>query len=627
MENLDSDNAKNTAEHKQLQKTQGPARAASKNKNDSTTAGENRASPEATQSSVHQLQVHQIELEMQNDELRRTQFELENARLRYFDLYDLAPVGYCTLSENSLIVEANLMAATLFDTSRIDLVNKPFSQFISDCDQDIYYLHHNKLISSGEPISCELRIRNGDGKIIWVNLNATFEKNLEGVPFIRKVIIDISARKRAELALVEAEERYHSEQNRLDDILKNANINLIRATVAAEKASCVAEKANRAKSDFLSNMSHELRTPLGTILGFAQLIDSGVPPPTATQKRSVEQILRAGWYLLELINEILDLALIESGKISMTLEPVELMQVLRDCQTMIEPQAQKHDIKIIFTQIKAPFVVWADSTRLKQVLINLMSNAIKYNKPGGTVVVSCTQSTGRIRICIKDSGQGLTSDLIAQLFQPFNRLGQENKGEEGTGIGLVMTKRLIELMGGEIGLESVVGEGSTFWVDIELLPKTTVPPAEIKSPSKPIEHPVRCESAMHTLLYVEDNPANLLLLESIIERRPDIQLLTALDATRGIELARVAQPNIILMDINLPGISGTKALKALKEQTSTAHIPVIALSANAIPADIKSGLAAGFYQYLTKPIKIDELMRAIDAALSLDRGGDLHGKN
>lgn len=622
MENLDSDHAKKIAEHTLQLKAQEQASAASRNNNEMTASAENRASTEAMQSVVHQLQVHQIELEMQNDELRRTQFELETAKLRYFDLYDLAPVGYCTLSESGLIVEANLMAATLFDTSRADLVNKPISQFISDCDQDIYYLHHNKLISSGEPISCELRIRNGDGKIIWVNLNATFEKNLEGVPFIRKVIIDISARKHAELALIAAEEHYHSEQNRLDDILKNANINLIRATVAAEKASSVAEQANRAKSDFLSNMSHELRTPLGTILGFAQLIDSGVPPPTATQKRSVDQILRAGWYLLELINEILDLALIESGKISITLEPVELMQVLRDCQSMIEPQAKKHDIKIIFAQISAPFVVWADATRLKQVLINLLSNAVKYNRPGGTVVVSCTQSTGRIRICIKDSGQGLTSELIAQLFQPFNRLGQENKGEEGTGIGLVMTKRLIELMGGEIGLESVVGEGSTFWVDIELLPKTNATPTEIKPTSKPVEHPVHGESGLYTLLYVEDNPANLLLLESIIERRLDIQLLTALDATSGIELARVAQPNIILMDINLPGISGTHALKALKEQTSTVHIPVIALSANAIPADIKSGLAAGFFQYLTKPIKIDELMSAIDAALQVVKDED-----
>jgi PAS domain S-box-containing protein len=227
--------------------------------------------------------------------------------------------------------------------------------------------------------------------------------------------------------------------------------NSVRKQVELElnKAMAVAEKANLAKSDFLSSMSHELRTPLSAILGFAQLMESGSPPPTASQKRSIDQILQAGWYLLELINEILDLALIESGKLSLSLEPISLAEVMHECQDMIEPQAQKRGVSVAFPQFDIPYFVRADRTRVKQVFINLLSNAIKYNRVGGTVVVDHIASVaGRIRICVKDSGEGLTADKLAQLFQPFNRLGQEASGEEGTGIGLVTTKRLIELMGG-----------------------------------------------------------------------------------------------------------------------------------------------------------------------------------
>ena len=247
--------------------------------------------------------------------------------------------------------------------------------------------------------------------------------------------------------------------------------NSVRKQVELElnNAMAIAEKANLAKSDFLSSMSHELRTPLSAILGFAQLMESGSPSPTPSQKRSIDQILKAGWYLLELINEILDLALIESGKLSLSLEPISLIEVMRECQAMIEPQAQKRDIRMTFPQFKLPYFVKADRTRVKQVLINLLSNAIKYNKVGGTVVVDFIASTpGRIRICVRDTGEGLTPEKLTQLFQPFNRLGKETGVEEGTGIGLVVSKRLVELMGGVIGVESTVGKGSVFWIELNL---------------------------------------------------------------------------------------------------------------------------------------------------------------
>ncbi|MHB8535745.1 MAG: PAS domain-containing hybrid sensor histidine kinase/response regulator [Sulfuricaulis sp.] len=391
--------------------------------------------------------------------------------------------------------------------------------------------------------------------------------------------------------------------------------NSVRKQVELElnKAMAVAEKANLAKSDFLSSMSHELRTPLSAILGFAQLMESGTPSPTISQKRSIDQILKAGWYLLELINEILDLALIESGKLPISLEPISLVEVAHECQSMIEPQAQKRDIRMAFPRFETPYFVMADRTRVKQVLINLLSNAIKYNKAGGTVVVDCIASApGRIRISVKDSGEGLTPDKLTQLFQPFNRLGKETGIEEGTGIGLMVSKRLVELMQGEIGVESTVGVGSVFWIELNL---TAEPQHAAAGLTATAPAQVHADGRLRTLLYVEDNPANLMLVEDLIARRPDIRLLSASDGNRGIEMARASRPDVILMDINLPGVSGIQALKILRADPATAHIPVVALSANAIPRDIEKGLAAGFFRYLTKPIKVDKFMDTLDVVL------------
>ena len=377
-----------------------------------------------------------------------------------------------------------------------------------------------------------------------------------------------------------------------------------------------AKKANLAKSDFLSSMSHELRTPLSAILGFAQLIESGTPQPTPTQKRSVEQILKAGWYLLDLINEILDLSLIESGKLILSIEPMSLTEVIRECKTMILPQADKRGIAVSFPILQFPHTVKADRTRVKQVLINLLSNAVKYNREEGSIIVDCILGdNGRIRVCIKDNGQGLSPEAIAQLFQPFNRLGQETTDVEGTGIGLVVCKRLVELMGGEIGVESTIGEGAVFWIELTLSAEQTLQ-APGAHDAELTNAYLDADSNCHTLLYVEDNPANLMLVEDLIARRRDIRLLTARDATRGIEIARASLPDVILMDINLPGISGIKALQMLSEDPLTACIPVVALSANAIPPDIERGLNAGFFRYLTKPLKVNEFMNTLDVALN-----------
>ena len=393
--------------------------------------------------------------------------------------------------------------------------------------------------------------------------------------------------------------------------------NSVRKRVELElhEAMAAAEKANLAKSDFLSNMSHELRTPLSAILGFAQLMESGSPLPTVSQKRSIDQILKAGWYLLELINEVLDLAQIESGTLSLSPESVSLAEIMLECQALTEQQAQKRDIRMTFPEFKLPCFVKADRTRVKQVLINLVSNAIKYNKAGGAVVVDCAVvSADCIRISVKDTGAGLSPDELTQLFQPFNRLGQETGIEEGTGIGLVVSKRLVEMMKGRIGVESAVGAGSVFWFELNLTAEPQSAAAAIK-PAAADRAQIQSGAQQRTLLYVEDNPANLMLVEDLIARRPDVRLLCATDGNRGVEMARASRPDVILMDINLPGISGIQALKILRADPATTHIPVVALSANALPRDIAKGLEAGFFRYLTKPIKVNEFMDALDRAL------------
>jgi CheY-like chemotaxis protein len=283
---------------------------------------------------------------------------------------------------------------------------------------------------------------------------------------------------------------------------------------------------------------------------------------------------------------------------------------------MIEPLAQKRGIRMSFPSGDAVYCVNADRTRVKQVLINLLSNAIKYNNPGGSVDVNCSakSTSGRVRLTVTDTGPGLPPDKLAQLFQPFNRLGQEAGGEEGTGIGLVISKRLVELMDGAIGVESAMGKGSIFWV--ELISTTPLALPESPEIAASDECPPVTADGLRTLLYVEDNPANLQLVEKIIARRTDLRLVSAVDGSRAVELARACLPDVILMDINLPGISGIDALKILRDDETTAHIPVIAISANAMARDIQKGLDAGFFRYLTKPIKVREFMDTLNMALA-----------
>ena len=494
-----------------------------------------------------------------------------------------------------IITDVNKQMEALTGCTRDELIGAPFKNYFTDPERAEAAI---KLVLSEKKVTnYELTARARDGKETVVSYNATTfydrDRRLQGVFAAAR---DVTERKRFEQALQET------------------NIEL-------ENAKSAAEKANLAKSDFLSSMSHELRSPLNAILGFAQLMESASPLPTDSQKESIAQILQAGWHLLKLINEILDLAVIESGRVSLSPESVSLAEIMSECQAMMEPQAQQRGISMTFPRFDHPFFVKADRTRLKQIVINLLSNAIKYNKEQGTVIVGCTVSApGRIRISVADTGAGLPPEKLAQLFQPFNRLGQEAGGVAGTGIGLVVTKRLAELMEGVLGVESTVGVGSVFWCDLISVaaPQLAVQRGEAEAVAEPqVPH----DAPLRTLLYVEDNPANMKLVEQLIARCPDIRLVTAVDGTLGIDLARATQPQVILMDINLPGISGIEALKILREDPATAHIPVVALSANAMPRDIAKGLELGFFRYLTKPIKVKEFMDTLNAALEFAEKG------
>ena len=810
---------------------------------------------------LHELQVYQTELKMQNEELRRAQVALEESRDRYVDLYEFAPVGYLTLSRGAQIAAINLTGAALLGEDRKKLLDRRFARFVAPVDHDRWQRYFIHVMQHGDKQICELTLRRSDGTLFNARLDCLLIVADAAAPALRITLTDITARKQAEEALLKtgvlqkaifnsanfssiatdakgviqifnvgaermlgytatdvmnkitpadisdpqeviarakalsaelgtpiapdfealvfkasrgiediyelthirkdgsrfpavvsvtalrdaqnaiigylligtddtARKQIEAEQKKLDQRLRDQQFytrSLIESTIDAimttdpsgiitdvnkqmealtgcardeligapfkkhftdperaeagikqvlsekkvtnyeltararngeetvvsynattfydrdgklqgvfaaardvterkrlnvelESAKFVAEKANLAKSEFLSRMSHELRTPLNAILGFAQLLEAGSPPPTDAQIVRLHQIIKAGWYLLELINEILDLAVIESGKLSLSREPVSLIDVMRECQAMTEPQAQQSGIRINFLPFDHTWFAHADRTRIKQVLINLLSNAIKYNRGQGTVEVKCTASTPeRIRISIKDSGAGLPPEKLAQLFQPFNRLGQENGVEEGAGIGLAITKQLVELMGGTIGVKSTVGAGSEFW--IELIRDVT--PHFAAKNTMPVELAPQAQGneTRRTLLYVEDNPANLMLVEQIIAGIPQVRMLSARDGNLGIALACAHLPDVILMDINLPGISGIEALKILRSSPATAHIPVIAISANAMLRDIEKGLEAGFFHYLTKPIKVNEFMNALDDALKFSEAG------
>lgn len=387
-----------------------------------------------------------------------------------------------------------------------------------------------------------------------------------------------------------------------------------RAEAALIEARDEADRANQAKSEFLSSMSHELRTPMNAVLGFGQLMeyDSSLPEE---HKDSVKEILKAGHHLLTLINEVLDLAKVESGQIDLSLEPVEIWPVVEDCLHLMSTLADKYAVQLDHIGLKG-VAVRADRTRLRQVLLNLLANAIKYNRRGGSVKVEVQiEKADRLRILVTDTGPGISPNRLQELFQPFNRLDADNSEVEGTGIGLTITRRIVEMMGGAVNVRSEVGVGSTFWIE---LPLEAAPTADYKDSSSATRQSSPAQSAMesqHLILYIEDNPSNLKLVAQILGHHKHIHLLTAHTPELGIELALARQPALILLDINMPGMDGYQVLEIFKSDALLKNIPVVAVTANAMPRDIERGQAAGFTDYLTKPLDVPGFHTLIDRLL------------
>ena len=506
-----------------------------------------------------------------------------------------------TIDEAGNIADLNKPMLALIDFDRESVLGKPFASFFTDAGKANEAI--TTVLNVGNVRDFELTTTSKVGKQTQVSCNAT-------------QLLDQSKQLRGVIAAIRDVTAYKE----IEQTLESNNAQLKRATASAEKA-------NRAKSDFLSSMSHELRTPLNAVLGFAQLLSSDKPAPTESQQLAINQILQAGWYLLKLIDEVLDLAMIEAGRVDITLNPVVLADALDECLLMISPQANQKSMTLNRIKDSAELSVFADRTYLKQVVLNLVSNAIKYSPAASTVTLHCEViEPGYVRIFVSDTGPGIPENLMSQLFQPFNRLGRRGAASAGSGIGLAVSKQLVELMGGRIGVQSNPSRGSSFWFDLRTVGDASMENLQSTPSIKKADASIGSESqsggyrleSQKTLLYIEDNPANLLLAEQILERRKMVRLITANTAELGLKLAKEQTPDVILMDINLPGISGVAALQILKRDRQTRHIPVLAITANALPSEIVSGKEAGFSQYITKPINVSEFLLALDQALMRD---------
>jgi len=483
----------------------------------------------------------------------------------------------CTIDEQGSFLSVNAACEELWGYKASELIGRRYLDFVFEEDRAMTEAASKGMLETGKVTDFVNRYVRKDGTLIDVLWSASWSEK-DRIMFC--VAHDVTDRARIEKALREAKEE--------------------------------ADRANHAKSDFLSRMSHELRTPLNSILGFGQLLDRQAP--TETQRPRIRYILSAGRHLLNLINEVLDISRIEAGTLQLSVEPVCLEEAIGEALDLMRPMAAERTIVLASNcSLDAATYVLADRQRLKQVLLNLLSNAVKYTAVKGCVTVSFADSGKDLtRISVRDTGAGIPVGKLARLFTPFDRLGAEQSAVEGTGLGLALCQRLVHAMNGSIGVNSTLGHGSTFWLDLPYAISPLQTLSVTRSPAAS-EQPLAEES--RRILYIEDNFSNVTLVDQMLAERPALELMTAMQGRVGLELARQHSPDLILLDLHLPDMPGWQVLAQLKADQLTREIPVVVISADATSPQIKRLLSAGARAYLTKPIDIAEFFRVIDEAL------------
>ncbi len=560
--------------------------------------------PEEIRRLVHELRVHQIELETQNDELRRTQHDLDRARARYFDLYDMAPVGYFTLSESGLIQEANLTAVKILQVPRGELVRRSLALFIIPEDQDRYYLHRRQLIATGTPQVCEVRIRRPDRTLLWARMETTVAQSVDGGEVVhRTVMSDITVRAQAEEDLrklnATLEQRVDARTAALrerDEQFRRANAELARSL--------------RLKDEFLSMMSHELRTPLNTILLITEsLLADLYGQLTERQHQLLSMITQSGRHLLALISDILDLTRIVAGKESLDPHPTDVESLCTMALMLIQPVAKAKGITVRHVIAPGITTLRADERRLTQVLVNLLNNALKFTPAGGSVGLDVAGDVDLecIQFSVWDTGIGITRENLSRLFEPFTQIdGRLSREYEGVGLGLTLVHRLVDLHGGSVSLVSAPGQGSRFTVSLPWSEVENRTPAAVEVlMSMPIA------KAKHPLVLIADDHETTLTLYADLLSMRGYQVATARSGDESIAQVRATRPDIVVMDIQMPGMDGFTAIRNIRGDPEIGGIPIIALTALAMPGDRERCLAAGATIYLAKPVSLRILLTTI----------------
>ena len=555
-------------------------------------------SPEATRQLLHELRVHQFELEMQNEELRGAQLDLEASRARYVELYDLAPVGYCSVGASGLIEHANLAAAALLGIARAALARQRFSRFVFRDDQDAYYLQRKQLLECGQPQSFELRLLRSDGSLFWASLACSVVQN-EGEAALRIVLTDISRRKSAEVDL----ERY---QQQLETLVAARTAELVQAKNAAEAA-------NLAKSAFLANMSHEIRTPMNAIVGMAGILRrQGVTPE---QARRLDSIDVASAHLLGLITQLLELTRIDTGEFIIDEAPVAVDAILNQVSAAVRARAEAKGLDLRVECAALPPGLLGDPARLQQALLNYASNAVRFTDAGAVTLRASLQDERAdsimLRFAVEDSGAGIAPEILSRLFCVFEQADNSiTRRYGGSGLGLAVTRRLAERMGGEAGVDSTPGAGSTFWFSARLKRRPGADTSALCVPRPDAETLIRERYRGARLLLVDDDPLSRVITQFILEDG-GLHVDTAESGAESVRKASAGDYAAILMDIQMPNMSGLEATRQLRKLPAHRQTPILALTATAFADDKVRCFEAGMNDCLEKPIDAAQIFSSL----------------